>query len=121
MQEVTLFGQVLSLEARAMHVASGGSVLYDLTGEASGLAHFLSALREEIAYGIASVSEVCAQSRVARVAVYFGSADLSAFMDMLASQTSSSEWEISREDIAEGTSRQAYSISARQQVIEALG
>ena len=115
--EKVIFGQTLALDTAPVHVAPGGSVLFTLNAKAASLARLLSALREEIAYGMIDIVADDADKPV-RVLIYTGKADVADFDAVFSA--SGHDVECDREDIVEGTQMTGLSMRARNQVIDCL-
>lgn len=113
-----LFGKSVNLDVCAMHVAPGGSLVVDVTGNKKVVADFLGELREEIAYGMVSV-EVVVDMDV-HVAIYFGKADEDAMKDVLARNAAFAALKMNHTLVEEGEKRNALSMASRNQVINAL-
>lgn len=115
---MNIYGKEIALDNTAMHVAPGGSIACTIVGERSSVAEFLMAVREEIAFGMHVVEIV--DEKIVKVDVHYGAADDDCFKEMLLKGDGTCAWEISYEAVAEGESRQAYSMSVRNKVIQAL-
>ncbi len=113
-----IFGTNVALDKTAMHIAPGGSTGCLIKGERTSIGEFLSALREEIAFGMHHI-EVIDASTVC-VGIHYGSADEDCFKDMLLKSDGSCAWSIETESIAEGSVRDALTMSTRNKVINAL-
>lgn len=113
--EKTILNTTLTLDTAPLHIAPGGSTLCVIKGNASLLAEFLTALREEIAYGMADVRTICAESRLVEVSIYYGKADDDVFQAMV--QKCADGIESVCSELSEGT---GFSMRARNQVIDAL-
>ncbi len=113
--EKTILNTTLTLDTAPLHIAPGGSTLCVIKGDASLLAEFLMSLREEIAYGMADVRTICAESRLVEVSIYYGKADDDVFQAMV--QKCADGIESVCSELLEGT---GFSMRARNQVIDAL-
>ena len=113
-----LFGKSVNLDVCAMHVAPGGSLIVDITGNKKIVGALLSELREEIAYGMVSVSAV--NDNDVHVAIYYGNADDDALKDICARSQDFASLSIDRTRVAENEKRDALSMASRNQVINAL-
>lgn len=113
-----LFGKSVTLDVCAMHVAPGGSLVVDVTGNKKIVGAFLSELREEIAYGMVSADAM--NDTEVRVAIYYGNADDDALKDVCGRNQAFADLKIGRTPVAEGEKRDALSMASRNQIINAL-
>lgn len=116
MIEKTILTQTLSLDTAPIHVPAGGSILCKISGNAKHIAALLEALREEIAYGMADIETLNADSGCVRADIYFGAADAADFDALPRSQ----ELTIEHQSLPETTNAIGLSMRARNDVINAL-
>lgn len=121
MKSLVILGKNMDLETRAVHVAPGGSVIYVLEAEATVLSTCLAGLREEMAYGMIDAKDLDLENKVVSASIYMGLADVKDFMAYMAGTSDSQDISIIRKrEIAETESLDGLSMSARNQVIDAL-
>lgn len=113
--EKTIFGETMTLDSAAIHIAPGGSILCHLVGKSSDLAKLLETLREEIAFGMIDVST---EGETAKADIYFGAADEGDFKSVFSRLGDGISCDASPLDPA--TSSVALSMSARNLVMERL-
>ena len=117
--EKTILSKKVSITTAPVHIAPGGSVLFHLVASSNDLKKLLLELREEIAYGMADIDNVDAESSVVRVDIYMGMADVDDFMKVF-SRYADAVVSFEREDLAEGSQRTGFSMGSRNDVIECL-
>ena len=119
MKKVILWkGREVDLEAAKVHVAPGGSCLFDFEARgdrARELGDFLWRMREEFAFGLSNAS---VDGEVFHVGIYLGLADVPEFEAGCASFFSDSG--CVKTVIDEGESRDGYSIRSRDAVLKLL-
>ena len=117
--EKNVLSRKVLIETAPVHIAPGGSVLFHLTGHASGLYTLLSKLMEEIAYGMSDVETVEPSRSVVRVDIYMGKADVDEFMRIF-SETGDLIQSFEREELEEGVQKTGFNMTSRNAVIRSL-
>lgn len=121
MKTVVVLGKSMDLETRGVHVAPGGSVIYDLEAEASILSKCLVGLREEMAYGMIDAKDIVLANKIVSASIYMGLADIDDFMAYMSGSSDSQLISINRDrEVAETETLDGLSMIARNQVIDAL-